>query len=261
MKRSLSILLAIASLCVPLLSAAEAPPAALAAFDAYAHTVEQRLNQQHGNHETIIANSAPGSAAEAQIKTGLRLIEEVHPSLNIPGALLHHWRGTAFVPGATPSKFARLLTDETGYTTVYAPQILRATSANDRAGHRDVTMRIAQKHIITVVLDTIYDTEIHGTKTRGWQTSRSLRVDEIDSPNTPSEHVLAASEEHGFLWKQNTYWTWEQRPGGLVIQIESISLSRSIPTGLGWIVKPFVQSVPRESLEFTLRATSAALRK
>jgi hypothetical protein len=38
------------------------------------------------------------------------------------------------------------------------------------------------------------------------------------------------------------------------MQIESVSLTRSIPTGLGWAVGPFVESVPRESLEFTLRS-------
>jgi hypothetical protein len=45
------------------------------------------------------------------------------------------------------------------------------------------------------------------------------------------------------------------------MQIETVSLSRSIPDGLGWAIKPFVESVPRESLEFTLRATCNALRK
>jgi hypothetical protein len=45
------------------------------------------------------------------------------------------------------------------------------------------------------------------------------------------------------------------------MQIESVSLTRSIPAGLGWAIGPFVESVPRESLEFTLRATSNALRR
>ena len=51
------------------------------------------------------------------------------------------------------------------------------------------------------------------------------------------------------------------RDGGLYMQIESISLTRSIPNGFGWVIKPFVESVPRESLEFTLRSTTDALRK
>ena len=69
------------------------------------------------------------------------------------------------------------------------------------------------------------------------------------------------SEEHGFLWRLNTYWSYEERDGGLYMQVESVSLTRAIPTGLGWAVGPFVESVPRESLEFTLRAACNALRE
>jgi hypothetical protein len=80
-------------------------------------------------------------------------------------------------------------------------------------------------------------------------------------PGTPAERALSSSEEHGFLWRMNTYWSYEERDGGLYMQIESVSLTRSIPTGLGWAIGPFVESVPRESLEFTLRAACNALRK
>jgi hypothetical protein len=72
---------------------------------------------------------------------------------------------------------------------------------------------------------------------------------------------LNSSEEHGFLWRLNTYWTYEERDGGLYMQIESVSLSRSIPVGLGWALRPYVESVPRESLEFTLRSARNAIRK
>ena len=34
----------------------------------------------------------------------------------------------------------------------------------------------------------------------------------------------------------NTYWSYEERDGGLYMQVESISLTRSIPHGLGWAV-------------------------
>jgi hypothetical protein len=44
------------------------------------------------------------------------------------------------------------------------------------------------------------------------------------------------------------------------MQIESVSLTRAIPNGLGWLIGPFVESIPRESLEFTLRATCKALK-
>jgi hypothetical protein len=59
----------------------------------------------------------------------------------------------------------------------------------------------------------------------------------------------------GFLWRLNTYWSWEERDGGLYMQLEAVSLSRDIPTGLEWVVGRFVKSVPRESLMFTLGRT------
>ena len=50
------------------------------------------------------------------------------------------------------------------------------------------------------------------------------------------EQVQRVAQAHGFMWRLNTYWTWEERDSGLYMQIESVSLSRSIPSGLGWMV-------------------------
>ena len=75
------------------------------------------------------------------------------------------------------------------------------------------------------------------------------------------ERTLSANEEHGYLWRMNTYWSYEERDGGLYLQIEAVSLTRSIPHGLGWAVRPYIESIPRESLEFTLRSACNGLRK
>ena len=56
----------------------------------------------------------------------------------------------------------------------------------------------------------------------------------------------------------NTYWSYEERDGGLYMQIESVSLTRSIPTGLGWAIGPFVESVPRD--RWSSRCARASLR-
>ena len=91
--------------------------------------------------------------------------------------------------------------------------------------------------------------------------SKSTRIVEIESPGSNTEHALDASQEHGFLYRLNTYWSYEERDGGLYMQIESISLTRSIPIGLGWAIRPYIESIPRESLEFTLRSACNAIRK
>ncbi|MGA2848848.1 MAG: hypothetical protein ABSE46_07630 [Terracidiphilus sp.] len=241
---------------------AEPTPASVAAFNSYIGAVESRLAQQHRS-QTGFLPSAP-SQADLRLRRGELIVERLTPSsgVDLPGAMLHHWRGTAFVAGARAAGFERLMRNVDGYPAHFSPQVVQAKLLSVQGGHLQATLRVRQRHGITVVMDTVYDIAFGQLDPQhGYSMSRSTRVAEIEAAGTSSERALSPGQEHGFLWRQNTYWTFEERDCGLLIQIESVSLTRSIPTGLGWLVGPFVESVPRESLEFTLRATSNALRK
>ena len=232
------------------------------AFNRYAAKVEARLAEQHRSTEGFMA----GKQVQARARNGEVVIERVaaRDATDLPGALLHHWRGTAFVAGATATDFERLMKDFDAYPKYFAPQVVRARILSPYSGaipdKFTATMRVRQKHVITVVMDTSYEVSFGRLDPKhGYSISRSTRIDEISSPGTSKERVLPAAEEHGFLWRLNTYWSYEERDGGLYMQIESISLTRAIPTGLGWLIRPYIESVPRESLEFTLRAARKAL--
>ena len=238
---------------------AQPSPEAVASFHSYAGVVEARLAHQHQSSTEFLARED-----DAGLQRGELLIEELTPSGGkpLPGALLHDWRGTAFVPGATAADFVRLMENFSDYPRLFSSQVLRAKVLTQNGDHFQVKMRMRQKHVITVVLDTTYDVTFARQDARhGTSISRSTRIDEIGSAGTPNERALTPGEAHGFLWRMNTYWSYEQRDGGLYIQVESISLTRSIPRGLGWAVGPFVESIPRESLEFTLLSARNALGK
>jgi hypothetical protein len=242
---------------------AEPPPAAVAAFNSYVTAVESRLAQQHRTPNAFLAPIDSTPQNQPRLRRGELIVEQLTPSSGaaLSGAMLHHWRGTAFAAGANAADFKRLMKDFNAYPQHFSPQVLQAKVLAQQDDRLQATMRVRQRHIITVVMDTTYDIAFAQLDARhGYSISRSTRISEIDSPGTPAEHALNSTEEHGFLWRQNTYWTCEERDGGLYMQVESVSLSRSIPTGLGWAVRPFVESVPRDSLEFTLRATCNALR-
>lgn len=236
---------------------AEPTPAAVSGFNSYNSDVESRLARQHLAPEGFLA---PEDLA--RLRKGELIIERQIPpaGVDLPGAMLHHWRGTAFVAGAKAADFERFMRDFNAYPQHYAPQIVSARVISRQGDHYQAAMRIKQKHVITVVMDTTYDIAFGRLDpAHAYSLSRSTRVSEIESPGNSKERVLSPSEEHGFLWRLNTYWSCEERPDGLYIQVESISLTRSIPTGLAWAIGPFVQSVPRDSLEFTLHATRNAL--
>jgi hypothetical protein len=240
-------------------------PAAVAAFNAYAGTVESRLEGQHRSPGTFLAATAPDSAGGTmRLQTTEPKIEQLTPATGaeFSGSLLHHWRGTAFVPGAKAADFERLMQDFQAYPQRFSPQVLRATLIAHDGDRLQASMRVRQEHVLAVVLDTTYNiTYGHLDKQHGYSISRSTRIDEIYAAGTNAERALHADEEHGFLWRLNTYWSYEEKDGGLYLQIEAISLTRSIPHGLGWAIRPYIESIPRDSLEFTLRSACNALRK
>ena len=243
---------------------AQPTPAATAAFDSYIRALETRLEHQHRSAAEFLAPLTLPQA-DTRLHNGELLIEKLTPagSPDLPGALLFHWHGTAFVSGAKAADFERLLRGFNSYSKYFAPQVLQASIlSQDGRDHVQARMRVRQHHVLTVVLDTTYDVNFgRRDPNHGYSLSRSTQISEIESAGTPSERSLDPTKAHGFMWRLNTYWTWEERSGGLYLQIESVSLSRSIPSGLGWAIRPFVESIPRQSLEFTLRSAANALRE
>jgi hypothetical protein len=58
--------------------------------------------------------------------------------------------------------------------------------------------------------------------------------------------------DRGFLWRLNSYWRYRQVAGGVVVELESITLSRSIPGVIRPIAMPIVHHIARESMARTL---------
>jgi hypothetical protein len=258
------VLMGLVWMAIPGRVGAEPAPAAVASFNSYIGVVELRLAGQHRSLTGFLAGESSIPADELSLRRGTLMVEKLTPSggFDLPGAMLHHWRGTAFVAGASAADFERLLRDFDAYPQRFSPQVLGAKVLGQPGDHVQAMMRVRQRHVITVVMDTDYDVVFGRLDARhGYSISRSTRIAEIEAAGTSGERALSSSQEHGFLWRQNTYWSYEERGGGLFIQIESVSLTRAVPTGLGWAIGPFVESVPRETLEFTLRSVCNGLLK
>ena len=218
------------------------------------------MARQHGSTQDFLVLD---SASRARLRRGELLVQKLNPPNrgDVPGGLIHHWRASAFVQGATAEDADRLLRDYPLYTAVFAPQVVQAHVLSERGDDVRVALRLRQHHVLTVVLDTDYDVAFSRLDAEHVASfSRSTHIAEIASPGTRGEHALSPSEDHGFLWRLDTWWSAEQADGGVYLQVESVSLTRSIPTGLAWLVGPYLESVPRESLEFTLRSVCRALR-
>jgi hypothetical protein len=233
-----------------------------AAFDQYVRLTESRLDSELSNAERYLrVDSYPPARRQAEIgklKSGTVLIERLETEQNgrpleAPDGLIHHWIATVFLPGADLEQVVALLQDYDHHGELFAPGVMRSKL---RARHGDefkMYLRLMRTKVITVVLDTENDVRYSSPRVgRVEFRARSTSVREVENAGKATEVVKPAGEGHGFMWRLNTYGRLEAHDGGVFVQFETVSLSRDIPFGLGWAIGPFVTSVPRESLLFTL---------
>ena len=244
--------------------AAHLSPSAERVYENYVANVEARLAKQHARLETYLAVLAAGTADRRFERSSLSSDIQVEPvnggTWQVPGALLHHWRGTAYVPGATPAEMLAVLRDFSHFPKHYAPQVVSARAMTDDGQMATLAVRFKEQRVVTVVLDGEYKVESRlSGNDRGYSVSRSLHFWQVDSPGTEQERHRPEGQDDGFLWRLNSYWSFTRVRGGLQMECEAVSLTRDVPVGLGWLVTPVIADLPRQELEFTLRATKRAL--
>jgi hypothetical protein len=137
---------------------------------------------------------------------------------------------------------------------------MSASALKDDGQTATIAVRFKEQRVVTIVLDGEYKVEsgLAGTD-RGYSISRSLHFWQVDNPGTARERRRFEGQDDGFLWRLNSYWSFARVHGGLQMECEAVSLTRDVPVGLGWLVAPVIAELPREALEFTLRATRNAL--
>lgn len=270
---ALALAVALGPALVPVaLSAAEATAgtplsaATLAAWHQYERQVDAR-------YETATAQAGPFFAEDAfatqpgwraQVLTGgisMVRIESASPrsgAPSIPDGKVHHWAGAIFVPRAQLGAVVARLRDRAGresesFTDVTASRLIA------RDGDRlKIFMRLRRDSIITVTYNTEHDV-VYRQLGAARASSRSVatKVAELVDAGTPQEREAAPGEDRGFLWKLNAYWRFEQADGGVLIECESVSLSRGVPT----LLRPFVTGVVERIARDSLARTLTSLRK
>ena len=227
--------------------AAHLSPAAERAFASYIANVEARVAKQR-------------TSLDSEFK-GDSQIEPVHGgSWEVNGGLLHDWRGETFVRDASAKDLLALLRDYKHLSEYYAPEVVSSRALTNSGERATLAMRFKKRQVITVVLDAEFETEsgLDGNN-RGYSFSRSTHIWQIDQPGTGRERRRPEGEDDGFLWRLNSYWSFVESGGGLLMECEAVSLTRDVPAGLGWLIGPVIKTLPRASLEFTLTATKNAL--
>jgi len=272
--RTLGLLLLLPGLApqTPEVMSAELKPATVAAFDQYVKVTEARIDSEMKRPDAFLYVEGLPEPRRTQaltlLKSGQVYMERLKTRdsagrvLEAPDALIHHWMGAVFIPGATLRQTLELVQDYDQHQEIYLPEVVRSKLVSRNGDDFKIFYRLRKKKVITVTLDT--DNDVHYfpvDATHAYSRSYTTRIQEVANADKPNEYEEPVGKDSGFLWRLDSYWRFEEKDGGVYVECESVSLTRDIPWIVSPIVKPFVTDIPKESLQMTMGSTRRALLK
>ena len=287
MRRSSLVALVLALLVPPWLAVSSARPAARPAlepaptpspmlqadtreaFERYLRLSDARNASELQRGNSLLWIDGLPSAEKAEAYAALRRGEvklrnlatpENGTAVRCPGGLIHHWVGIVFVPGAKLGDVLDVLEDYNHHAEYYSPDVERSKIESRNGDHFRVFLRFRRHKVITVVLNTEHDVQyFRDAPDRAHSRSSAIRVAEVENPGKSDEREKTPGDDGGYMWRMETWWRMVEADGGVYLQSEAASLTRDLPAGVGWMVGPFVNSIPKDTLTFTLEATRKAV--
>jgi hypothetical protein len=244
--------------------AAELKGKTVDAWDRYVRFTEERSDSELRSAQGFLARDflpiGESSEARAAVRRGEILVSQMKThapdgaDIPVPSGMISHWLGSIFIPNAQLSDILAHVQREGAKDHRQEDVIESRVLARDGDSMR-IYLRLTRSKIVTVTYNTEHMVRYqkHDDR-RASSRSVSLHIAEVEHANTRSEREKPEGMDNGFLWRLNSYWRYEQASGGVFVECESVSLSRSIPFGLAPLVRPIINSIARESMSRTLSA-------
>jgi hypothetical protein len=243
---------------------AKLTPESVSAFDRYVELTEVRMKGDL--HPERFLHVAATPEIRAKLRAGELRIERAPATkdqgkeIKVPGGLIHHWLGAMFIPNATIASVRAAMHDYEHYSTFYQPKVTESKQIAHQGEEDDIFLRVYMKQFLTVVLNSQYHVRYGQLDPQhAYVASRSTRIAEVKDLKHPDAGEEPVGIDSGFLWRLNWYWRLEQADSGVYAEWELISLSRDVPLAFRWMLKGFVEKMPKEFVMTTLRGTKAAV--
>lgn len=233
----------------------------LGAYIEYVRAAEAEMEPTlRGNGPFLWSEASPERARQLGHGQAIAQLWSGKRPVHVPGGLIHDWIGAIRIPNTTLDKTLAMIQDYDNHKNIYKPEVIDSKLIRRQGNDFEIYLRLLKKKIITVVLDT--DHEVHYTaldSSRWYCRSYTTRIAEVEDAGKPAERVVPPDTGYGFLWRLYSYWRFLEIDGRVDVECRSLSLTRDVPKGLGWMIEPIIQKLPKESLIRILLATRQAL--
>lgn len=235
-----------------------------AAWRQYIASAEARIAREVADRQRpLLIDTVPGAAGErARVVGGEIVAAEMPPQLDagrpidVPDGRVHHWRGAVYLPRITVNALLDIV--QANPEDHKQPDVIRARMISRQGDRLRLFLQIQRTQIVTVTYNTEHDL-VYQRPYAGFATSRAeaTRIVEVADAGTAREREKPEGDDHGFLWGLNAYWRYLQVGDGVLVECESLSLSREVPVLVRPLVVPLVDRIARESMRRTLDALRA----
>lgn len=180
----------------------------------------------------------------------------------VPHGLIHHWIGAVFVPGATIEDLAAVLNDYDKYNEIYRPTLIEAGLIKSEGDERTFSILWVQRVLlVTAAFYTELDSNYVALNSRqGYMNIYATRVQQIEHYGQRDEQRLAPDEGSGYVWRLVTFARFEERNGGLYLELEVVGLSRELSGAARFLLEPIIGRLPRQLLSSKLEQTRQAIK-
>ena len=213
--------------------------ATLALFQDYTAKFEQRVSEPFTASGKLWIDD-DHSGKHKDFDAGKPVVE-ARENRDIANGSIHHYSGTIRVPGATIDQVRRVMQDYSNYPNYFKPDVARGSGlvqpdSTPEDEHFQSRLFLTESTVwLDVAYDAQYDSHYRRIDATRW-TSRSTTVSirELQDAKKLDGSVFPEGDDHGFLWRTNNYWFARARDGGLDLQLDSMTLSRTTPLGFNW---------------------------
>ena len=257
-------LLLVALFTVPLLAQTDIlRPQTLAAWDEHVGTANVRLEHDvREKNSFLLIDHDPG--LRARLRGGAIVISPVgnNGHTAVPHGIITDWVGDVFVPNATIGDVVAQLNDYDRYRQFFNPTRGGRSPAQSRGSRIQLFHGFAPKGSFCDACPgrRLFESQTTKVDDDRWYTvSRTTRLQDVENYGEPSQRKLPPDQGHGYIWRIYNITRFEERDGGVYVEIEAMVLSRDVPAGLRWLIDPVVRQLPRNSLAATLQQTRDAV--
>ncbi len=243
-------------------NASELKPETVNAWNAYVRNADLRMKDRvEGKTSFLWTNES----ADRRQRVGRGEIPVApvlsHGTQNVPNGLIHHWIGGVFIPGATIDSLSAVMQNYDAYKDFYKPVVVDSRTVGCTSVNPTFWMRWQTKVLfITAAIEGQYQARhVRVDSRRGYDISDSIVVQEIENYGRAGARLLPDGTGSGYVWRMHSIARYEQREGGVDLELEAIALTRDIPASVRWFVNPIVNHLSANSLTATLQQTRDAV--